>query len=89
MAGSQVLGVRELKAHASEVLREVESNGTEFVITVRGRPVARIEPLNRESGDAVDGMGNTRDALNDLPDLQWEDFVALKRIWEPRDLDTE
>jgi prevent-host-death family protein len=38
------VGVRELKEHASEVLRRVQ-RGEIVEITVRGKPVARMVPL--------------------------------------------
>jgi len=41
------IGVRELKAHLSEVLREVERGG-QMRVTVRGRVVADIVPPARE-----------------------------------------
>lgn len=37
------VGVRELKAHLSEALREVERGG-ELRVTIHGRPVADIVP---------------------------------------------
>jgi len=39
------IGVRELKAHASRVLREVRDKGEPLEITVRGRAVARLLPI--------------------------------------------
>lgn len=38
------IGVRELRNEVSDVLRRVEA-GEEFVVTVRGRPVARVSGL--------------------------------------------
>jgi prevent-host-death family protein len=39
------IGVRELRNEVSDVLRRVES-GEEYVVTVHGRPVARISSLD-------------------------------------------
>ena len=87
-AGARVIGVRELKAHASAVLREVCETGAEFVISVRGRPVARIEPIAADSaGPTADGMGDSRGALSGLPQLDWDDFLAAKRLWQVERLD--
>jgi prevent-host-death family protein len=44
------IGVRDLKAHLSELLREVDA-GEELRVTVRGRPVADILPANAPRGD--------------------------------------
>jgi prevent-host-death family protein len=38
------IGLRHLKTHASEVLRDVEDNRTRYVVTNRGEPVAVIVP---------------------------------------------
>lgn len=40
---SRTIPQRELRNNIAEVLRDAES-GTEFTITVRGRPVARLGP---------------------------------------------
>jgi prevent-host-death family protein len=39
------VGVRELKNRASEILRAVREGRAEYVITYRGRPVARLAPI--------------------------------------------
>jgi prevent-host-death family protein len=41
----RTIGVRELKARTSEVLREVRERGTEIEVTHRGRVVARLVPV--------------------------------------------
>jgi prevent-host-death family protein len=42
------VGVRELRAHLSRYLKRVAA-GEEFVVTERGRPVARLAPANGRS----------------------------------------
>jgi prevent-host-death family protein len=42
------IGVRELKAHASQVLRRVRERGEEIDVTHHGRVVARLIPVSRE-----------------------------------------
>jgi prevent-host-death family protein len=39
------IGVRELKIHASEIVRQVKEKGAHYVVTHRGRPVAMIIPV--------------------------------------------
>jgi prevent-host-death family protein len=39
------IGVRELKARASEVIRAVRDKRAHYVITYRGRPVGLLLPL--------------------------------------------
>ena len=40
----RTIGVRELKEHASEVLRRVREDGEVFEVTYHGRVVARVVP---------------------------------------------
>lgn len=42
------IGIRELKTHASEIIRQVRDERVRYVITYRGRPVGVLLPL-RES----------------------------------------
>ena len=39
------VGVRELKGRLSHILREVREEGEEYLITYRGRVVARLVPV--------------------------------------------
>ncbi|MEA3396883.1 MAG: type II toxin-antitoxin system prevent-host-death family antitoxin [Chloroflexota bacterium] len=48
------VGVRELKNRTSKIVRAVREEQVEYVITYRGRPVARIIPIiDAESGEQV------------------------------------
>ena len=42
------IGVRELKNQASRVLRAVREDMSEYVVTLRGEPVAMLRPLTGE-----------------------------------------
>jgi len=44
----RAIGVRELKEHASQVLRRVRERGEEIAVTHHGRVVARLVPVPRE-----------------------------------------
>ncbi len=44
-----VIGVRELREHTSEVLRQVREENAEYVITHQGRPVALILAVNPDA----------------------------------------
>ncbi len=46
------IGVRELKAKATEVLQRTEA-GEPFLVTKRGRPVAVILPFNLDTEDLI------------------------------------
>lgn len=38
-------GVRKLKTHASEIVRNVRERRARYVVTYRGKPVAALAPL--------------------------------------------
>jgi prevent-host-death family protein len=42
------IGVRELKEHASQVLRRVRERGEEIDVTRHGRVIARLVPVSPE-----------------------------------------
>lgn len=41
------VGIRELKQHASELIRRVREEGSEIQVTYRGEVVARLIPFSR------------------------------------------
>ena len=61
------IGVRELKTHASEIVREVRDHHARYTVTYRGRPVGMLVPIR----DAV--------ALDSDEETNWEE---LKRLGE-------
>jgi prevent-host-death family protein len=44
---SQQIGIFEAKTHLSQILEKVQ-NGEDFIITKRGKPAARIVPIEEE-----------------------------------------
>ncbi len=46
-----LIGVRDLRQQASEVLRRVREESAEYVITYQGRPVAILLPLDAEQAE--------------------------------------
>lgn len=49
----RIIPQRELRNNIGEILRAAEA-GTEFTVTVRGRPVARLGPPDRGRQRAID-----------------------------------
>ena len=49
------VGIRELKNDASEIIRAVREERVEYVVTLRGRPVAFIVPVDeaRQGAEAT------------------------------------
>ena len=85
------VGIRELKQNASSVIRRVV-NGESVEVTDRGRPVARIVPMNagdpygRLAADGEIAVGNGRwaeiDPLPPLPGRTLSDALADLRAHE-------
>jgi prevent-host-death family protein len=61
------VGVRELKTHASEIVRAVREHRARYVITYRGRPVGILAPL-ADSDQEVGEEGDS-DAWEELTHL--------------------
>lgn len=66
------VGVRELKNQATEIIREVREQQAEYIITYRGRPVARIVPV-------VEGQNYTHPRHQEIARAELE---ALWAEWD-------
>ena len=69
------VGMRELRQNPAPVLRAVEA-GNEVTVSVNGRPIARIVPV--EAAAWVDGERAARIYLADV-DTQWESDLLSGR----------
>lgn len=49
----ETVGVRELKNQASRVIRKVSEQMVEYVVTVRGEPVALLRPLTKDEAQRL------------------------------------
>lgn len=63
------IGVRELKARASEIVRAVRERRARYVITHRGRPVGVLLPLGEAGSDEL--------AVQERRDAAWGELLAL------------
>lgn len=50
-------GIRQVKAHLCAMLKEV-GEGTEIIITERGKPIARIVPVTEDSLTVAEKISN-------------------------------
>jgi prevent-host-death family protein len=66
------VGVRELKTHATEIIREVRERKARYVITYRRQPVALLIPLDTVDSKAT-GLVPTEDSAQEA----WEELVRL------------
>jgi len=70
------VGVRELKARASEIIRNVRERRARYVITYRGRPVGVLLPLD-EATQAEAVAGAEQAAFGNAPvgGCPWPAFI--------------
>jgi len=66
----QQIGAFEAKTHFSRIIEEVE-HGADYVITKRGKPVAKIIPFKQEKGmtreEALEGFKELRKRYRGKP----------------------
>lgn len=65
------IGVRELKNHTSRVIRAVREEMSEYVVTLRGEPVAVLRPLTEEEAQRL-RQGEIDAALAEMKTLAQE-----------------
>ena len=67
---TQQIGAFEAKTHFSQIIEKAE-NGADFIITRRGKPVAKIIPFKQESEmsweEAIEGMKELRKLYRGKP----------------------
>ena len=66
MKAAEVMKATDFKAHCLEVLDEVSRNRREFVVTKRGKPVAKVCPVDTDSEQVYGCMKGTALAKDDL-----------------------
>lgn len=69
----RTISVSQFKARCLSLFDEVEEGGAEFVVTRRGRPVARVVPVApaRPLLGSVEVLGDPDDLLAPI-DVDWE-----------------
>ncbi len=72
---ARIVGIKELKDCASEIIDEVLRRGHSIVVTKNNREVAQIVPVSQEPLQKLKDMGR----LASTPQLKWAD-IELKKI---------
>ena len=62
------IGIRELKTKASQLVRNIRKRKTRYVVTLRGRPVALLTPLE-EPPAALPPQTQTQNTWDELTRL--------------------
>lgn len=75
--------IREFKAGVSKILRDLDE-GEEVIIARRGKPCGRLTGI-RDISDERPLLETLRGSLTWLPEAEYEDFMDIKAVWEPRD----
>lgn len=79
------VGIRELKQHASELIRRVREEGKEIQITYRGEVVALLIPVNRPTPQEEAQAWAEIDSLAAEIEARWPVGVsALEAVAESR-----
>ena len=77
--GNRTVPVAKAKAHLLKLLSEVDQQGTEVVITKRGRPVARLIPYSSDSAtDIVGCMKGTFTITGDIVGSEADVWEAME-----------
>ncbi len=77
----QSIGVREFRKDASRVLRYVRQRRKDVVVTYRGKPIARIVPVDKAdtapaSSQALGGLWDEMDELAAEISAAWQGGVS-------------
>lgn len=73
------VGIRDLKAHASDIVQRVEG-GEAFLVTRRGKPVAVVLPFGVEAEDLILSQAATFVKLRD--EARAELRKGFTRSWD-------
>ncbi len=74
----KVIGIRELKDHATQIMRKVREEGAVYHVTYHGKVIARIGPEATEEQQALDrnDIWAEWDALAEEIGKHWPDGVT-------------
>lgn len=72
-----IIGVRELKNKTSRVLREVREEMAEYIVTLRGEPVAILRPLTEDEEQRLREQ-ESKKSMSEMKSLAEEVAAAWK-----------
>ena len=86
----ETVGVRELKNQASRVIRQVSEEMVEYVVTLRGEPVALLRPLTKEEAQRLrqaevdEGLAEMKALAQKVADAWISDKSGVQLVAEQR-----
>lgn len=81
----KTMGAAAFKAHCLAVLDEVQEHGEEVIITKRGKPVAKLVPLEAKKPEGIFGWAKGQfEIVGDIvePAMTDEEVVQWERGWD-------
>jgi prevent-host-death family protein len=74
----EVIGIRELKDHATQILRKVREEGAEYQVTYHGKVIARLGPVISGESEPINqaDIWAEWDALTEEIGKQWPEGVS-------------
>lgn len=76
----KAVGVSELKTHCLSIVEEVREHGSEYVVTKRGEPVARLVPVGRPAATLFGALKGQIETVGNIVSCDWSDeFDALRQ----------
>jgi len=79
------IGVRELKARASEIVQNVRKKRSSYIITYRGRPVGLLSPLEAAAQARAEAVQSAGEVWAELERLGAE----IGRKWRSKQSSAE
>lgn len=76
--------IKDFPAKSDEINAAL-GNGEEVAITRNGKVWFKLGPAPSPDADAKSPLSGIREKFARLPDLEYEDFQAVKTIWGPHD----
>ena len=73
------MGISEFKAHCIRILKELQREQTPLIITHRGRPVARIEPVPVQALRLLGGLRHLGTIKADLAQCEFSDEWDMEK----------
>ena len=76
----KTMAAGEFKARCLQVMDQVSSTRTSVVITKRGKPIAKLVPVDQSRSEVFDSLKGKIEVLGDIvsPIVPPEDWEALK-----------
>ncbi len=77
-----MIGVRELREQTAQVLRDIQENKVEYIVTHQGRPVALLLPLDSEKVETAILQTAKPDAAHAV-EIYERLAESLRQTWPP------